>query len=172
MRIEIKDATAQDAETISKIYALSWKVAYQGIVPQRYLDELQNDFWVSAFQNWINNNLLKVKQIYENGTPVGCIGYGKSRDEKLPNWGEVVSIYIHPDYFRKGYGQKILEVALTDMKKDGYQNCYLWVLKENKNARHFYEKNGFRCNQDVYDLEIMGEKLSDIRYVIDLNIHQ
>jgi len=68
MRIEIKDAT-QDAEIISKIYASSWKVAYQGIVPQRYLDELQNNFWVSAFQNWINNNLLKVKQIYEHGIP-------------------------------------------------------------------------------------------------------
>ncbi|MCB8814405.1 hypothetical protein [Desulfosporosinus shakirovi] len=94
MRIAIKDVRVQDAETISNIYAISWKVAYKGIIPQRYLEELQNDFWVSAFQNWINNNILKVKQIYENDTPVGCISYGKSRDEKLPNWGEIVSIYL------------------------------------------------------------------------------
>ena len=87
------------------------------------------------------------------------------------NWGEIVSIYIHPDYFRKGYGQKILDVALTDMKIDGFQNCYLWVLKENMNARHFYEKNGFQCNQDIFNLEIMGKKLTDIRYVIDLDDH-
>lgn len=169
MRITIKDARVQDAETISNIYAESWKVAYKGLIPQRYLEELQNDFWVSAFQNWINNNILKVKQIYENDTPVGCIGYGKSRDEKLPNWGEIVSIYIHPDYFRKGYGQKMLDIALTDLKIDGFQNCYLWVLKENMTARLFYEKNGFQCNQDVFNLEIMGEKLMDIRYVIDLD---
>ena len=87
IRIAIKDATVQDAETISNIYALSWKVAYKGIVPQRYLDELQNDFWVLAFQNWINKNILKVKQIYENDTSVGCVSYGKSRDEKLPKLG-------------------------------------------------------------------------------------
>lgn len=172
MRIEIKDATLPDAETISNIHALSWKVAYQGIVPQRYLDELQNDFWVLSFQKWIKNNILKVKQIYENSIPIGCISYGKSRDEKLPDWGEIVSIYIHPDYCRKGYGQKLLEVALTDIKNDGFQNCYLWVLKENSNARHFYEKNGFRFNQDVYDLEIMGKQLTDVRYVIDLNYNQ
>lgn len=169
MKIQINDSTVQDAETISNIYALSWKVAYQGIVPQRYLDELQNDFWVSAFQNWIRNNTFKVKQVYENSIPVGCIVYGKSRDEKLPNWGEIVSIYIHPDYFRKGYGQEILDVALADIKKAGFQNCYLWVLKDNENARKFYEKNGFRCNQDIYNLEIMGKQLTDIRYVIDFN---
>lgn len=169
MRIEIKLSTVEDTETISKIHALSWKAAYQGIVPQKYLDELQNDFWVLAFQNWINNDILQVHLIYENSIPVGCIAFGKSRDEKLPEWGEIVSIYVHPDYFRKGYGQKLLDAALVELKKDGYKNCYLWVLKENNNARHFYEKNGFRCNEDEYSLEIMGKKLTDIRYVIDLN---
>jgi len=168
MKIHINDSTVQDAETISRVYALSWKVAYQGIVPQRYLDELQNDFWVAAFRNWIGNNIFKVKQIYENSILVGGIVYGKSRDEKLPDWGEIVSIYIHPDYFRKGHGQKLLDVALKDMKNDCFQNCYLWVLKDNKTARHFYEKNGFRCSQDVYNLEIMEKKLTDIRYVTEL----
>ncbi|WP_434297673.1 GNAT family N-acetyltransferase [Clostridium sporogenes] len=169
MIIEIKDAKLQDAETISNIYALGWKSAYKGIVPQKYLDQLQNNFWVDAFKNWIGNNLFKVKEIYEDSISVGCIVYGKARDEMLTKCGEIVSIYIHPDYFRKGYGQKLLDFALADMKKDNYKNIYLWVLKENKNAQLFYEKNGFQCNQDEYNFEIMGKQLTDIRYVIDLN---
>ncbi len=168
MRIEIKDTELQDAETISNIHALSWKSAYQGIVPQKYLDQLQNSFWVEAFQDWISNNIFKIKQIYENNVSVGCIVYGKARDEMLSAWGEIVFIYIHPNYFRKRYGQKLLDFALTDMKKDGYQNIYLWVLKQNKNARLFYEKNGFQSNQDEYKFEIMAKQLIDIRYVIDL----
>ena len=168
MRIQIKDALLKDAIVISNIHAVSWKVAYRDIVPQKYLDELQSDFWVSAFQNWINNKILTVKQICENDTPVGCISYGESRDEKLPNWGEIVSLYIHPDYFRKGYGQQLLDIALNDLRKDGFQKCYLWVLEKNKNARDFYEKNEFQCNQDIYNLEIMGKKLMDVRYIIDL----
>ncbi|WP_129595891.1 GNAT family N-acetyltransferase [Anaerophilus nitritogenes] len=169
MRIKIKDAKLQDAQTISNIYALSWKAAYQGIIPQRYLDQLKNNFWVEVFQDWISNNIFKVKQIYENNISVGCIVYGKARDAMLPKWGEIVSIYIHPDYFRKSYGQKLLDDALADMKKDGYQNIYLWVLQENKNAQLFYEKNGFQCNQDEYNFEIMGKQFTDIRYVIDLS---
>ncbi|MCY6960545.1 GNAT family N-acetyltransferase [Clostridium brassicae] len=169
MRTQIKDATVKDIESISNIYALSWKVAYKGIIPKKYLDELKSDFWVETFQNWINNKTFNVKQICEGNITVGCIIYGKSRDEKLSKWGEIVSIYIHPKYFRKGYGQKLLDIALMDMKKSGYDNSYLWVLKENKDAQLFYEKNGFKCNQDEYNFEIMGKKLIDTRYVIDLN---
>ncbi len=169
MIVNIYDAKENDAEIISDIHALSWKEAYQNIIPQRYLDELENDFWVSSFENWIRNNILKVKLIYENDVPVGCIAYSRSRDEKLCDWGEIISLYINPKYFKKGYGQKLLEVALMDMKKQGYLNCYLWVLKENKRAQYFYEKNGFKSSKDEYKFKIMSKELIDIRYVIELD---
>lgn len=52
------------------------------------------------------------------------------------------------------------------MKANGYENCYLWVLKENSNARNFYETNGFICNNDECSCEIMQKQLIDIRYVL------
>ncbi|RYD04825.1 hypothetical protein N752_12935 [Desulforamulus aquiferis] len=63
----------------------------------------------------------------------------------------------------------MLEVALTNLRTKGYQNCYLLVLKENHNARKFYEKNGFRCNNDELICEIMQKPLTDIRYIRSLN---
>ncbi|MFZ5643484.1 MAG: GNAT family N-acetyltransferase [Bacillota bacterium] len=167
--MKIRQATNRDTRIISNIHASSWKIAYKDIVPQRYLDELQYDFWVSAFQNWISNNILTAQLIYDNQIPVGCIAYGKSRDKKFSEWGEIVSLYVLPGYFRKGYGQKLLETALNDLKEKGFQNCYLWVLKENHNARKFYQKNGFRCNNDELICEIMHKKLTDIRYIFSLN---
>ena len=103
--------------------------------------------------------------IFENGSSVGCVAYGKSRDKSLPYWGEIVSIYLLPEYFGRGYGNKLLENALLDLKKYGYQNIYLWVLKENQRARHFYEKNKLQCNKDECTCEIMGKELTDIRYI-------
>lgn len=167
-KINIEDAIVKDAQTISNIHALSWKTAYKDIVPQKYLDELQSDFWTPHFINWIGKNNLKVKILYENSIPLGCIAYGKSRDESLPEWGEIVSVYIHPEHVNRGYGQRLLHTALIDMKKDEYPNCYLWVLEQNKNARYFYERNGFKCNQDKYNFEIMNKPLTDIRYTLDL----
>lgn len=111
MSVNIRKATMTDLEVISCIHASSWKVAYKGIVPQRYLDELKYDFWVDAFQNWISNNLVTAQLIYENEIPVGCIAYGKSRDEKFPEWGEIVSIYVLPEHCSKGYGSKINKIC-------------------------------------------------------------
>lgn len=168
MSVIIKTATIKDSKIISEIHALSWKVAYKGIIPQEYLDDLKDDFWVIAFQNWISNNILTVQLLCENETPVGCIAYGKARDEKFLDWGEIVSIYILPDYWRKGYGHKLLETALTDMKSKGYQNCYLWVLRDNYRAKKFYEKYGFYCNNDEFTFEINNKSLTDERYVLAL----
>ena len=166
MNVKIRKATLKDASIISNIYALSWKSAYKNIVPQKYLDELKSDFWISSFENRIKNNIITAQLIYENELPVGCVAYGKARDEKFADWGEIVSIYLLPDYFRKGCGKKLLQTAIIDMKTNGYENCYLWVLKENINARNFYESNGFICNNDECTCEIMKKQLIDVRYIL------
>lgn len=169
MILEIKKATLKDVGIISNIYALSWKSAYKGMVPQRYLDELRDDNWVLSFKNWIGNNILTAQIIFENEKPVGCIAYGKARDIKFDNWGEIVSIYILPGHLRKSYGQKLLQAAIIDMKETGYENCYLWVLKENISAQKFYAANGFISSKDQCTCEIMQKKLVDIRYILKLN---
>lgn len=163
--MEIRKGTLDDVKDISRIYALSWKSAYKGIVPQAYLDELKEDFWIPAFSAWLKKDIISVQLILDNGITVGCIAYGKSRDKSLPNWGEIVSIYLLPEYFGKRYGDKLLKCALSDLEKSGYRNIYLWVLKENQRARSFYEKNRFQCYNDECICKIMGKKLTDIRYV-------
>ncbi|SNS99142.1 Acetyltransferase (GNAT) family protein [Anaerovirgula multivorans] len=167
--MEIRKATLDEVKDISRIHALSWKSAYKGIIPQAYLDELKEDFWVPSFTSWIKDNVLTVQLILDNGHSVGCVAYGKSRDKYLPNWGEIVSIYLLPEYFGRGYGNKLLESALLDLKRLGYQNIYLWVLKENQRARYFYEKNKLQCNKDECICEIMGEQFTDIRYIYSFN---
>lgn len=166
VHMEIRKAAINDVKDISRIHALSWKSAYKGIIPQTYLDELKEDFWVPAFEAWINDNVITAQVILVSGSLVGCVAYGKARDKSLHNWGEVVSIYLLPEYFGRGYGSKLLESALSDLKHSGYQNIYLWVLKQNQRARHFYEKNKWRCNEDDECIcEIAGKQLTEIRYI-------
>lgn len=168
MKVTFRRAVAQDAAAISEIYALSWKAAYRSMVPQQYLDELKLDFWTRKFDSWVTTGKLKADLICADGVPVGCVAYGKAREEQFADWGEIVSIYVRPDCFHKGFGQKLMEIALTNLKADGYQNCYLWVLDENKNARQFYERNGFICNHDICYSEILGKQLTELRYIKNL----
>ena len=166
--MKIKRAEIYDAPVISKIHALSWKSAYKGLVPQQYLDELNDDFWTNAFEDWISNDKVTVQIMYDNELPIGCIAYGTSRDTTLPDWGEIVSIYFLPDFMGKGHGKDLVDLALSELKTQNIREVYVWVLDGNQPARRFYEKSGFHCNDDKYSLEILGKALTDIRYIIHL----
>lgn len=164
--MEIRKATIDDISEISRIYALSWKSAYKGIIPQTYLDELKEDYWVKDFETWLNDNVLTAHVMMENGSIIGCVAYGKARDKLFFNWGEIASIYLIPEYSGKGYGNKLLESALLVLKQSGFQNIYLWVLKQNQQARNFYEKNKWRCNEnDESIFEIAGKQITEMRYI-------
>lgn len=164
----IKLASIDDAFIISHIHALSWKSVYKGILPQQYLDDIQDDSWVNVIQDWMKYNVITVQIAYDNDVPMGCIAYGRSRDDGLPHWGEIVSLYFIPDYMGKGYGNKLMDKALFDMLQQGFKNVYLWVLEDNIRAQKFYEKNGFICSEEKNVIDISGQPFINIRYTMNL----
>ena len=161
-----RKATVADVKDISRIYALSWKTAYVGLVPQRFLDTIDDERWVEKFRRDIGDGTLQALMICDGDTPVGCAAFGASRDEKMQGFGEIVSIYLHPNYFGKGYGEALLKATVAALRQQGYERIYLWVLRENARARRFYEKQGFADNGETCTLDIMGEELVDVRYVL------
>ena len=165
MSLIIKRATVEDAETISKIHALSWKSAYRGIVPQAYLDGIKEDLWVPAFRKWFAEGVFRADILYCNEEAVGCVTYGRGRNGRFRGWGEIVALYILPDYCGLGLGKYLLSHALNQLGLQGFGDCYLWVLAGNANARRFYEKHGFVWTGEKGEVEILGEKLVDLRYV-------
>jgi RimJ/RimL family protein N-acetyltransferase len=162
--MEIRKATIDDIPDISRIHALTWKAAYQGLVPQQYLDELKEENWIGIFTDSISKHLFTVQLICDGVKPVGCISYGKSRDEGPQDGGEIVSLYLLPQYWGKGCAKLLLGPAMADLGRM-FRNVSIWVLKENKRARRFYEKNHFRLNNEEAEFEFHGEKLAVVKYV-------
>lgn len=79
--------------------------------------------------------------------------------------GEVISIYLQPDYMGKGYGKVLMKSVLSELRMQGYENIFLWVLEENIRARHFYEQFGFSPTDDFINDNIGGKELREVRYV-------
>ena len=65
----------------------------------------------------------------------------------------------------KGYGKALMKSTLSEFKKEGYENIFLWVLAENSRARHFYEQFGFSPTDDFLDINIGGKELREVRYI-------
>lgn len=150
-----------DRMMISKVYEESWKSAYKGIVPQEYLDSIPQGNWATN----IDNSNLKTLVCTDNGKIVGTSSFYESRLEQFQGFGEIVSIYLLPNYVRKGYGKALMKSALSELKQQGYENVFLWVLEENIKASGFYEKLGFLPTDDFLQNTIGGKNLREVRYV-------
>ena len=76
-----------------------------------------------------------------------------------------MSIYMLPEYTGKGYGKMLLMEASKVLKYYGFNEIFLWVLEDNKNARQFYESQGFTLADGTLELTICGKPLKEVRYV-------
>ena len=155
-----------DTLEISKIYAQSWKAAYKGIVPQKYLDSLPEDRWAFKLTQSAFHSML----VIEDGSYIGTSSFGAAREEEWAGWAEIISIYLLPEVFGRGIGGQLLGAVLTELSHIGYHKVYLWVLEGNARARRFYETHGFRCLGEAKDIEIGGKLLQELRYVCEIRL--
>lgn len=150
-----------DRLEISNIYEQSWKTAYKGMIPDSFLESIPKGKWCKG----IDTPGRKAMVFIEDGKFIGTSSFCKSRFDKWPDSGEIVSIYFLPEYFGKGYGKRLIEAVIEELRKDGYKDIFLWVLEDNTRARKFYEKCGFEKTEDYIDDIIDGKAIRDIRYI-------
>ena len=152
---------SDDRNAVSRIYEQSWRAAYRGIIPQAYLDAIPRGRWVKNLDTPGWSTMVCV----ENREYVGTSSFCRSRFEQFPDAGEVISIYLLPEYFGKGYGTQLLRAVLGELKKQGFAEVFLWALEENHRAGRFYEKNGFSRSGETMETVIGGKTLREVRYV-------
>ncbi len=149
-----------DRARVSRIYEQSWKYAYRGIIPQAYLDAIAPGRWAARLDQPGRSTLVML----DGGAMVGTCSYGGSRFPEFAGFGEIVSIYLLPEYMGRGYGGLLLQAAVERLGQAGFACLFLWVLEENRRARRFYEKAGFVPTEHVLKTNIGGKPLREIQY--------
>ena len=150
-----------DKMLISRIYEKSWKYAYKDIISKDYLDDIKEGRWINNFDipGWSNMVMI------ENGEYIGTSTFSKSRYDKYPDSGEIISIYLLPEFIGKGYGEKLINAVFNELRKQNYKDVFLWVLEDNISARNFYERIGFKETDDYLNNIIGCKELKEVRYV-------
>ena len=163
--MDIREATAQDAQLISRIIARSWRGAYHGLIDPVYLSHLPEEYWLPAMRGWLASGRLYGYIAEECGEPVGSVIYGRGRDEDHADWGEIVSLYVLPESMGGGVGSSLLNTAMEALLADGYDRVYLWCIAGNDRAEAFYQRHGFRPTNDRVEYRIGSGNVSDIRFI-------
>lgn len=79
--------------------------------------------------------------------------------------GEIMSLYVRPADFHKGYVRALFEFVTDRLRESGFSEQYLWVLEENRRARAFYEAMGFYANGEKTTQNIGGKELAEVKYI-------
>ena len=119
------------------VHCTSWQKAYRGIVCDRYLDSMTVEATTARARQFPENTLVAK----DKEKVVGFAVYGSSRDEDLMNAGEVIAIYVLPEYYNRKIGYRLMNEAFSRLGE--YNTVFLWVLEKNERAIRFYQKDGF-----------------------------
>lgn len=175
----IDACTEEHFRDMSLLHALGWRTAYRDSIPADYMTrEITDSRWIPVFRQNYKEGVYHGLLLYAGGNPICCATYGPARVDlsagdtvctfsspDLADWGELVSLYAHPDCWGQGCGSLVIEEVLNRMKVSGYPGCFLYALRENERARRFYEKHGFTWDGCRTEISLTPDcVLTDLRY--------
>ena len=137
----IRPAQQRDVGDIGRIHVESWRDAYQGILPQDYLDGLSAEKEAhSVMQALMDPKALYLIAEGDRG-PLGYVSAGPVRGQDPIYGAELYEIYLRPEAQRHGLGRQLLDHMARRLHQAGFYTLLVWVLARNPNRR-FYEKCG------------------------------
>ncbi|KTC90629.1 GNAT family N-acetyltransferase [Fluoribacter dumoffii] len=145
----IRTATLEDAEAIAQIHICSWQKMYRDFIPEIILQNLSLEERTQQWYDLIKQEVKVLVLEIENqiiGFASICPFRNFSEDNSM---GEISAIYLHPDYWRKGFGTQLCKAAISELTNQGYKKILLWVFEDNIQARKFYDALGFEATSST-----------------------
>lgn len=157
-----------DVNAIAEIHVAAWRAAYQGLIPESYLDELTVErrlaLWQPRLSQQRSSNMLVAE---DGGSLAGFCFSGPTRDEDGKNKaiGEIIALNVRPVSWRRGFGRALCTSALDNATRRGWTQMTLWILKGNERAARFYEMLGFTLDgTERIDQHVVGAPIYELRY--------
>ncbi|TMU82248.1 GNAT family N-acetyltransferase [Bacillus sp. BHET2] len=142
-----RKAVLKDALGLAHVHINSWRTTYKGIVSEEYLQSLSIEArerkWVEILSDYHQTHVCEM----ENGKIAGFVSFGKERSGEYE--GELYAIYLLKEYQRKGIGKKLFEIATKELKNQGFNSMWIWVLKDNQSKHFYYTYNPSIVKEEV-----------------------
>jgi len=142
MEILIRPWRMEDLPAVRRILWESWMAAYSAFVPEEDLRAYHEETY----------RIESLTHLYESPFVHGFIGeadgeaagFARTQFNKSENRLFLASLYLLPDFQRKGIGGRLLRAAEEKALSYNLGDLWVGVMVQNEAARRWYEKRGFR----------------------------
>jgi ribosomal protein S18 acetylase RimI-like enzyme len=173
MSILIRAAAVEDAKEIAQVRVTTWRSAYQGLLPEKVLAELDVEDETEKYREGIAN--LPPERgffVAETGVPGRVVGYcicGPDRDPDIQDTGEIYALYVLPEFQGRGIGRALVRSAAEWLAARGFRRMIIFVLRENVPSRRFYEAIGGKLEREkIIEIPGRGFTAPEVGYGYDL----
>jgi len=157
MNVLIVDADKTDIEALILVYSS----------PHLYHNREEASWFVKSYFDYHH-----VKVVKNQDRIVGAL-FWNVVEEKHHGLTEIRDVWIDANFRRKGFGEKLLQIAIEDMEQLFREGDYVFrkvmvtIGEDNEPAKRLYEKIGFEKVAVLSDLFAKGE--TELVYVLTLN---
>jgi ribosomal protein S18 acetylase RimI-like enzyme len=141
--ILIRAARRTDAAGIARVHERTWKEAYRGLLDGAYLSNLSErqltPRWRSSLERRSEDLDEGVFVALAGQEIVGFVLCGASREAFAPWDAEISMVYVLKEHRGAGVGRGLMKTAADHCIRRGMFSGGLWVLRDNGQARDFYE---------------------------------
>ena len=131
-----------DAGAIAHVHVATWRTTYRGMVPDEFLDALDESAYEARWRRTINDSGIRVYVAEEGGGVVGFASGGRERAGDPEFSGELYALYVLDSAQRRGHGRRLVRAVVDGLREMDLADMIVWVLRDNTGARHFYEVIG------------------------------
>ena len=132
----IRNAAEDDARQIAEILVEDWQTAYRGIIDSAFLDATSAE---ERYQTEVRR--CRKYQVAVFGQEIlGYVWTGMSGSEDADC--EIVALYVRYAKRKNGTGRALFRHSAELFRAAGRKKMIVWCLRENTEARKFYEKMG------------------------------
>lgn len=141
----IRAATTGDAAAIAAVHVTGWRETYTGLLPDAMLAGLDEGERAQRWARMLGDGETRAFVAEQGGAIIGFASGNPQRDAGLRDGGfagEIGAIYLLRRAQGLGLGRVLMAAAARDLRDRGFAAASLWALRDNLQARGFYERLG------------------------------
>ena len=140
MSAGIRYATRDDVERMASLWRATALHAYAGIFPPDCPKPAQADL-AGNIRRDLGDPRGRGLVVERDNALVGMVMVRPWPDQ--PATGQFARLYVDVVCWREGIGTLLHDAALEEIRRLGFGDAKLWVLRDNARARAFYERRGW-----------------------------
>jgi ribosomal protein S18 acetylase RimI-like enzyme len=138
----VRPADVEDAAAIARVHVDTWRTAYRGLLPDDFLAALDRAGYEDRWRRTLAGGAGRVYVAEDGRQVVGFASGGPERAGEEGFSGELYAIYVLQESQGRGHGRRLVQAVARGLRERELPNMIVWVLGDNHQARHFYERLG------------------------------